>query len=297
MVVPNGIAVPANAPALVLELSAPFGLDVSLRSSMLTGPGDIGLTAVADSHRPATTLLRLGSEMTARFDYRLDFEIGCTQSGEDVPEFPVVWQTRFATVAPVALPVTIGRIILVPPPAGDPFTYLAFDPSPELAAFLPLTSLSVHARGAVWAQLHYGQARTATDSSYAKSTCGQLGLASCVPMILSRLQLMSEWATTARGTSPLCGPTDGASATIDFALAAHVAGAESDPTPLTFSAPISCSDGASPRTDKAPSTPNLPSVSASGCGAAASQTSVDLTLLTIATLALFAVSRWRARRN
>jgi hypothetical protein len=121
----------------------------------------------------------------------------------------------FDTVETVALPTQIGVAKMQPRGATDG-DVIELQPTDALAKFLPVTMFELRARGATAALGVYGGAHFQD---------GRV-LIGVPPSMLAVL--------------PVCAPGEVSSKSERMDLAAHIAGATSDPEPVTIDVPITC---------------------------------------------------------
>jgi hypothetical protein len=109
-------------------------------------------------------------------------------------------------------------------------TDLELTPTPELYAYRWVTSASLAVDGETWLTLPYGvfaSGRLAPDNP-----------PTTLPLRVSASCLL---ATPVCGNRSICRGSKDKALPVTFELRAHVAGAASDPEPVTFEIPIDCS--------------------------------------------------------
>jgi hypothetical protein len=211
--------VPANAPALVVIDFSPATVKAGASVSSLT-PSGPSLTLTPDTKSEGATLLLPQSSFAPSTKYTYDLETSCVlTNGTDAsaPGYPRTEKVSFETVGEVALPTTIGTAQVREATADG--TPVDITPSAELAAYLAV------ARFELWSD-----GKLSTTGGYGEFAANDGPL---------RFTLRHPYLQ--RSGQNVCKGQDGGTTTVTgIELRAHVAGAATDPTPLSFDATVVC---------------------------------------------------------
>jgi len=208
---PTSNTIPANLPAFVIDdTGSPTTVEVTKVSG---GTNGLTLGSIDDPRVPKTKLLVPATNdlLEAGATYTIAYTTKCSVSG--VPDSA---RTSSYVAGPaVALPTTIGATANQ---YADGAIVIA--PSPELKAFLETTHFEVFVDGASLGTTPYGHV-TADNLKVDLSAYG-----------------VTVGYTSTSAPRSVCTST--AIEKHEVRLTAHVAGADTDPSPMTFSVDVDC---------------------------------------------------------
>jgi hypothetical protein len=225
-----GAPVPSNVLALTVRDVSAASLEAAIDSAEVIGVSTRlptpGLTRVADPRSPHTTLLVLDGELAPKNAYAFKYGYSCTGSGGKTPALDHgTGDAAFGTSGHVALPTQSGTIAVGADAPGTNFTPLTLTPSAELAAYLAVTLVDFVVDGEVWAQLPYGSLAIEND---------------VVALNVSGYNVTGSVGQAITGKAPLCVANENVIKSKRFELRPHVAGATTDPAPITVDVPLDC---------------------------------------------------------
>lgn len=277
--------IPLNAPSLVLLRHDSAGLESTISNiSLSPAPTPITFEQVADPRQEGATLLLPSRALAGAAEYTLTGDIDCKGASTGLTDSS--FSGNFKTGASVQLP-TITEIATVRVLDGEfPASEILIAASPELVAYLPLTRFDAYVAGALWSSVDYG------------NVVADRGV---IALQLDRDQLAP--GTTGRN---LCPEGETGVTTVEIEIRPHVAGAETDPRPVSAAVPIDCRSYERSRSnDAGPDDPGANST-ASGTGGCATgaRTSSGSELVWILGAAVMAIAarlqrsrRARSRRS
>ena len=241
-------SIPANAPALVVLDESSSGLTSTVTSNAFS-PATSAFTSRPDPRSNNTLYLPSGElPETSMATFRVNAR--CSQG----PVFQA--ESRFTVVAAAPLPTKAGKVEVI---SGDKRgVHLGFRPSAELAPFVAVTMLEIGTKGKILPErtIPYGlfvDAKGRAESQFP----------------LSRGSADTDF----------CAPNETSKKTIRLEVQAHVAGAATDPPPISVDVPIDCSEPPTASTPTPtvtdagvdePGATNASNVNATGCSATAS---------------------------
>jgi MYXO-CTERM domain-containing protein len=213
-ILPNGVTVPANLPALVVDDNSSPGLTATVTLTPSGAKPVLDLDTIADPRAPGVTLFvpKAKTSVEIGTTYSVTYTVQCSSEST-----PTEAASSFTTSAEVALPTRIGAVREL----AD--GRVVITPSVELAAYMPTARFEAYIDGASVGTTRYGSA-----------------LGPDLEIALGSGYVTVGSAATGGGTASLCKGADGLEKH-DVKLSAHVAGAATDPEPLTFSLGINCS--------------------------------------------------------
>ncbi|HVH43990.1 MAG TPA: hypothetical protein VM925_16675 [Labilithrix sp.] len=219
-----------------------------------------------------------GSEQAAgaRTHYEITIPIDCTGGAA-----PSNLKAELTTTTTTALPTAIGTATARLENAEyESFSIIEIEATPELTAYLPVTMFEVYYQNALWEREPYGY--------------GSRGAI--------RLSEISTPEPEIEGRPTLCGKEANEAVTRTFEIRAHVAGAETDPSPLTVDVPLRCVPRRWPlptvSADGGTDTPssNATADDGGGCAVGSTMTSSSAGVASCGTLMAFAFLARRRRR-
>jgi MYXO-CTERM domain-containing protein len=274
---PNGVTLPANAPALLVvdQTNDPTFDPIIKQAELVNGTARTGLSVVTDSHGLWT--LALPEPSLSAGKYSVEIATSCPQYSEELNVVSAVTLT-----APVALPTSVGTLSHVPsdPPTG--LDTIRFEPTPGMRAFMPAAQLSIYANDA-----------KSTASGFGNSTA---------PM---------EFQVTVGSACVENGALHREKRIVKVRLEGAIAGVADSPASASIDVPVDCgaikwtsglgfdANGGATPTPTNGTTPTTASSSDSGCSASPVSHGGGASLLSFALggLGLVALRRRRPRRT
>lgn len=273
----RGLKLPPNLPALVLRDTSTQGARAILGEASLTPSYDGRWERRPDPRVAGDELLVPSKALSAETEYEGAIPFRC--ENVSTPD-ELSLNLRLQTGTTTALPSSIGSVAarLRSDRADEGVSVIEIAASPELAAYLPLTMFEVYDGSTLRATVPYGNAGTAEAD-------------------IARFEL--------RALESSCDANADADAVLTRSLEirAHVAGAATDPAPLTANVPARCVRDPAPSPPRSDGGTDTPSSNASaddggGCTVGASGTSVGAQLASFGLLVLVAAFvRRRPRRR